>query len=53
MKEKVPGNKTIKVSKNTTKIGTLKNKEKKDTGKSHKSKKKHTSKHKKKDKKKN
>ena len=53
VKEKVPGNKTIKVSKNTTKIGTLKNKEKKDTGKSHKSKKKHTSKHKKKDKKKN
>ena len=53
VKEKIPEIKAIKVSKNTTKVEALKHKEKKDIGKSHKSKKKHSSKHKKKDLKKN
>lgn len=45
--------KVIKESKNTSKNKTVKNKEKKDKGESHKTKKKHSSKHKKKDRKKN
>ena len=53
VKEKIPEIKPIKVSKNITKVEALKNKEKKDIGKSHKSKKIHSSKHKKKGQKKN
>ena len=55
-KVKLPESKAVKeskVSKNTSKDKTLKNKEKKDKRESHKTKKRHSSKHKKKDKKKN
>ena len=53
IKQKIPEDKTIKVNKNTAKVETVQDKEKKDIKKSHKSKKKHSSHHKKKDKKKN